>query len=72
MGREVVLSRKPHPLQLCGETFDPAGFEAYNKETLDIARDNFVELIFRDTCPLTGAMHDRVSDACRIIKRLVD
>jgi len=29
-------------------------------------------LIFRDTCPLNGAMQDRVSEACRIIKRLVD
>ena len=71
VGRDVVLSRKPHPLQLCGETFDAAGFAAYNKETLDIARDNFVELIFRDTCTLSGAMTERVQEACGIIKRLI-
>jgi hypothetical protein len=71
VGREVVLSRKPHPMQLCGETFDPKGFTAYNRETLDIAKDNFVELIFRDTCTLSGAMTERVEEACGIIRGLI-
>jgi len=71
VGDRVVLSRKPHPMKLCGATFSPAGFEAHLRETLDIARDNFVELIFRDTCALSGAMQDRVAEACRIVHRLI-
>ena len=55
VGKGVVLSRKPHPMTLCGEAFDPGEFEAHVRETLDIARDNFVEIVFRDTCPLNGA-----------------
>ena len=71
-GKQVVLSRKPHPLKLCGPTFDPQDFEETIRETLTITSDNFVELIFRDTCPLNGAIQGRVDEACRIIKRLVD
>ncbi|OGV68443.1 MAG: hypothetical protein A3K19_10170 [Lentisphaerae bacterium RIFOXYB12_FULL_65_16] len=71
VGRGVVLSRKPHPMKLCGEAFSAAEFEAHIRETLDIARDNFVELIFRDTCTLCGAMKDRVADACRIVRGLI-
>lgn len=70
-GKSCVLSRKPHPMQLCGETFDPESFAAHVKETLDIAKDNFVELVFRDTCTLNGAMKERVAQACGIVKRLV-
>jgi hypothetical protein len=70
-GRRVVLSRKPHPLKLCGVSFDPGDFAAHLRQTLDIMRDNFVELIFRDTCPLNGAMQDRVAEACRIVRRLI-
>lgn len=70
-GKSVVLSRKPHPLKLCGETFSPSEFEAHIRETLDIARDNFVELIFRDTCTLDGSMKGRIAEACGIIRRLV-
>lgn len=70
-GRDVVLSRKPHPLKLCGPTWDPADFEATIRETLALTQDNFVELIFRDTCPLNGAMLGRVGEACAIIKRLI-
>ena len=66
-----MLSRKPHPMMLCGKAFNPAAFEAHVRETLDIAKDNFVELIFRDTCPLNGAMQGRVAEACRIVRRLV-
>jgi len=71
VGTEVVLSRKPHPMKLCGTTFGPQEFEAHVRETLEIARGNFVELIFRDTCALTGAMSDRVAEACRIVRRLI-
>ena len=70
-GKSVVLSRKPHPLKLCGPRFDPAEFESHLRETLAITRDNLIELIFRDTCPLNGGMQDRVAEACRIIRRLV-
>ncbi|MBM4047434.1 MAG: hypothetical protein FJ279_20200 [Planctomycetes bacterium] len=71
VGKSVVLSRKPHPMKLTGPTFDPAAFEAHVRETLDLARDNFVELIFRDTCRLSGAMKARVSEACRTVRRLI-
>ncbi len=71
-GKSCVLSRKPHPMQLCGESFDPASFSAHVKETLDIAKDNFVELIFRDTCTLDGSMKGRVAQACGIVKSLLE
>ncbi|OGV58399.1 MAG: hypothetical protein A2X49_10565 [Lentisphaerae bacterium GWF2_52_8] len=70
-GKNCVLSRKPHPMQLCGETFAPDSFSSHIKETLDIAKDNFVELIFRDTCTLNGSMKGRVAEACGIVKRLI-
>jgi len=69
-GKSVVLSRKPHPMKLCGESFDAEDFSKHVKETLDIAKDNYVELIFRDTCTLSGAMKGRVAEACAIVKRL--
>jgi len=71
VGREVILSRKPHPMQLCGPTFSPEEFGAHIQETLDIAADCFLELIFRDTCTLSGSMKDRVVEACGIVKRLL-
>lgn len=71
-GRTVVLSRKPHPLKLCGSTFDPQDFETHLRETLAITRDNFIELIFRDTCPLDGNMRERVAQACQILRRVVE
>ena len=71
VGRQAVLSRKPHPLKLCGAAFDPEDFEADISRTLDITRGNFVELIFRDTCTLCGAMRDRVAEACRILHRML-
>ncbi len=72
VGKNYVLSRKPHPLKLCSEIFDPVEFEEHIQETLDIAKDNFVELVFRDTCPLNGGMKDRVSEACSIVRSLID
>ncbi|MHB8995673.1 MAG: hypothetical protein ACYC63_10515 [Armatimonadota bacterium] len=71
-GRSVVLSRKPHPMKLCGPTFDPADFEATIRESLDLTQGNFVELIFRDTVPLNGGMKERLVEACGIIRRLID
>jgi hypothetical protein len=70
-GRSCVLSRKPHPMKLCAEWFDPKEFEAHIRETLDITKNNFVELIFRDTCTLNGSMKERVASACRIVHRLL-
>lgn len=69
-GGSVVLSRKPHPLALCGPSFDAQGFERLIRQDLEITRDNFVELIFRDTNPLNGGMKDRVAEACGILRRL--
>ena len=71
VGKNYVLSRKPHPMQLCSETFNPESFTQHIQETLDIAKDNFVELVFRDTNPLNGAMKNRVVDACAIVKKLI-
>jgi hypothetical protein len=72
VGKKVVLSRKPHPMKLCAETWDPEAFKAHIRETLTISRDNFVELIFRDTCTLDGSMKERVAEACGIVRGLVD
>jgi len=72
VGKNYVLSRKPHPMQLCGESFNHESFAAHIKETLDITKDNFVELIFRDTCTLNGTMTGRVKEACEIVKELID
>lgn len=71
VGKNYVLSRKPHPMQLCGEIFNPETFTNHIRETLDITKDNFVELIFRDTCTLKGTMKNRLSEACGIVKRLI-
>ena len=71
LGKEIVFSRKPHPMKLCGETFDPEEFEQDIRDTLDIAKDNFIEIVFRDTCTLNGAMKDRLADACAIMRHLI-
>jgi len=71
VGKDIVLSRKPHPMKLCGQTFDPKEFEAHVRETLDIAQDSFVEIVFRDTCGLNGSMKGRVAEACKIMRRLI-
>jgi len=67
-----MWSEKPHPMKLCGETFNADDFRAHIQETLTISRDNFVELIFRDTCTLRGDMKDRLAEACRIVRELVE
>jgi len=71
VGKNVVLSRKPHPMKLCGPTFDARAFADDIAETLAIAQDNFIELVFRDTVPLNGAMQGRLVEACGIIRGLI-
>jgi hypothetical protein len=66
--RDIIWSRKPVPLKLCSEAFDPAAFRAHLQETLDFGRDYFIEFIFRDTTRLTGAMEGRLAEACRIVR----
>jgi len=52
----IIWSRKPVPLKLCGSTFDADDFRSYLKETLEIGKEYFIEFIFRDTNRLTGQM----------------
>jgi hypothetical protein len=66
----VIWSRKPVPLKLCGPVFDPDDFHARLAETLEIGKDHFIELVFRDTNRLTGAMEGRIAQACRIVREL--
>ena len=68
--RDVIWSRKPVPLKLCGERFGPDDLRAHLQETLDVGRDHFVEFVYRDTNRLTGAMVDRVARACDMIRDL--
>ena len=68
--KDVIWSRKPVPLKLCGETFDPADLRRHLQETLDIGQDYFVEFVYRDTNPLTGEMADRVAQTCDMIRDL--
>jgi hypothetical protein len=67
---DVIWSRKPVPLKLCGERFDPEELRAHLRETLEVGGDHFVEFVFRDTNLLTGAMVDRVRQACAIVREL--
>ena len=69
-GTGIIWSRKPVPLKLCGETFDPEAFRAHLQETLDIGPGHFIEFVFRDTTRLTGAMEGRIADACRITREV--
>jgi len=71
VGRDVVLSRKPHPMMLCGGDFDARAFRDHIDETLKSASGSFVELIFRDTCTLDGSMKERVVEACGIVRELI-
>jgi hypothetical protein len=67
---DVIWSRKPVPLKLCGDAFDEVDFRAHLQETLDVGEGFFVEFIFRDTNRLTGAMADRLQLACDIVREL--
>ncbi len=68
--KDIIWSRKPVPLKLCGTVFDPEDFRAHLKETLDIGSGHFIEFVFRDTNLLTGKMEGRVAEACRIVREL--
>jgi hypothetical protein len=67
---DIIWSRKPVPLKLCGATFDPVVFRAHLQETLDIGQGFFIEFVFRDTNCLIGAMRQRVQEACDIVRDL--
>ncbi len=66
--KDIIWSRKPVPLKLCGTAFDPVDFRNHLVETLEIGKDFFVEFVFRDTTCLTGAMSERVAAACNIVR----
>jgi hypothetical protein len=66
--KDIIWSRKPVPLKLCGTTFDADDFRLHIEETLEVGKDYFVEFIFRDTCRLTGQMEQRIAEACDIIR----
>lgn len=66
--KDVIWCRKPIPLMLCGETFDAVALRAHMQETLDIAKDFFVEFVYRDTNLLSGAMRDRMDQTCAMIR----
>jgi hypothetical protein len=67
---DIIWCRKPVPLKLVGDTFDPDDFRAHLQETIDIAGDDFfVEFVFRDTNRLTGAMEERLQEACHILRK---
>lgn len=70
--KDVIWSRKPVPLKLCGETFDPEEFREHLRETLDFGKNHFIEFVFRDTCMLTGAMEKRLAEACDIFRKVTD
>jgi len=67
---DIIWSRKPVPLKLCGETFSPADLQAHLQETLDIGKGYFIEFVYRDTNLLTGGMKDRVAQTCDMIRRI--
>jgi len=67
---DVIWSRKPVPLKVCGERFDPDDLRAHLQETLDVGRDYFIEFVFRDTNRLTGDMADRIAQTCDMVRDL--
>lgn len=66
----VIWCRKPVPLKLCGDKFDPDDLRSHLQETLDIGAGHFIEFVFRDTNRLTGAMRERVQLACDIVREV--
>ncbi|MEI6422775.1 MAG: hypothetical protein WCP55_11185 [Lentisphaerota bacterium] len=68
--KDIIWSRKPTPLKLCGSSFDLADFRTHLKTTLDIGKNHFIEFVFRDTCLLDGSMAQRVDNACKIVRDL--
>ena len=47
--KDYILTWKPNPAWLAGETFDAAGMETYMTESLAAARPGYPEIILRDT-----------------------
>ncbi len=70
--KDIIWCRKPVPLKLCSEKFDPNELREHLQETLDIGKDFFVEFVFRDTCMLTGAMEKRLAQACDIVRKITN
>ncbi len=68
--QDVIWCRKPIPLLLCGEVFQPDDLQSHLQETLDIGKDYFIEFVYRDTNLLTGKMTDRVAQFCRMIREM--
>lgn len=68
--RDVIWCRKPIPLKLCGETFNPDDLRAHLQETLDIGKDYFIEFVYRDTNLLSGKMTDRIAQTCAMIRKM--
>ena len=67
---DIIWSRKPVPLMLCGGSFDPHAFRAHLQETMEIGKNYSIEFVFRDTTTLTGDMVERVALACDIVRDL--
>lgn len=67
---DVIWCRKPVPLKLCGQAFDPRDLRAHLRETLDIGKNYFIEFVCRDTNLLAGDMVDRVAQVCSMIREL--
>ena len=70
--KNIIWSRKPVPLKLCGSTFDPDDFRSHLKETLEIGKEYFIEFVFRDTNRLTGKMEQRLTEACEIVREITN
>lgn len=70
--QDIIWSRKPIPLKLCGEEFVAEDLKAHLQETLDLGKDHFVEFVYRDTCLLTGDMKDRVDQTCAMIRDITN
>jgi hypothetical protein len=67
---DVIWCRKPIPLKLCGEPWEPLDLQAHFQELLDIGQDYFVEFVYRDTNLLSGAMTGRVAQTCDMIREM--
>jgi hypothetical protein len=70
--KDIIWSRKPVPLKLCGSTFSPDEFKSHLRETLEIGKGFSIEFIFRDTNRLTGEMEQRLVEACEIVREVTN
>lgn len=67
---DVIWSRKPVPMKLCGDKFDLNDLRGHLRETVEAGKDHFIEFVFRDTCALNGGMRDRIDQTCAMIRDL--